>query len=101
MAMYDYFPSREELLHGVVDHLTDDLFAGSAVPSDTRHQRMGNACAWRVWRHRRRDRRDRPDLVTRADSPKDLGRVCRMWKSLTATTSPREGLECCRIRFTL
>ncbi len=35
MALYRYFPSRKDLLHGVVDHLTDDLFAGSTAPSNT------------------------------------------------------------------
>lgn len=35
MALYRYFPSRKDLLRGVVDHLTDDLFAGSTAPSNT------------------------------------------------------------------
>ena len=35
MALYRYFPSRRQLLEGVVDHLTDDLFAGSSTASDS------------------------------------------------------------------
>lgn len=35
MALYRYFPSRRDLLHGVVDHLADDLFAGSTAPSNS------------------------------------------------------------------
>lgn len=49
MALYRYFPSRKDPVHGVVEHLTDDLFAGSTSSSNTEHwQELLNQIAFEV-----------------------------------------------------